>query len=275
MAAPSGSVEPTDVYLCYSRADRAYVARLAEHLAAQGLTVWWDFEIMPGERFAREIQQRIRACGVFVLVLTPSAAQSKWVSRELHYADDLGKPIVPLLLEVCEPPLLVTELHREDVRDGGLPGAHFLKRLGNPGSETAERREDVLGGAGLMATLKALYPSYPLVELWGVTMPICEFAAYPPEWDDVESARGELLDRRVPGYAEYADDFDPGSAREAFTRYVGKYERSSPEERRRFFPGATYALRELKFGTDKRVGIDCTMGRYFTSLATSEDLDRK
>src|SRR4051812_44133695 len=109
------------VFLSYSRADRAYVEKLASHLESAGVPVWWDFEIRAGEAFAREIQQRIDACAAVLVVLSPAAAASKWVSRETHYADERDKTIVPLLLEPCPIPFLLTGLHREDVRGGRMP----------------------------------------------------------------------------------------------------------------------------------------------------------
>ncbi|MGW3353300.1 hypothetical protein ACWDA3_59290 [Nonomuraea rubra] len=140
----------------------------------------------------------------------------------------------------------------------------------------AEERARVLGDVGVMETLRTIYPAYPLVELWDVPMPICQFPALPSEWDNTESAVGQLLDRRVPAYNEYSDEFDPFDGKEAFARYVQRYENfDNADDRRRFFPGAAYALRQMKLYSQGGVKIDCVMGRYFTSLATSEDLDEE
>ncbi|MEU9338611.1 hypothetical protein AB0D49_36590 [Streptomyces sp. NPDC048290] len=136
-----------------------------------------------------------------------------------------------------------------------------------------QERARALGGSGVFKTLEALYPGYPLVDLWGVKHPIAEFPAPPGQWDDTEAAAGEILDRRVPAEDAYADDFDPGIGRAAFFRYVDRYRSASAEDRRRFFPGVTYALRRMTRDPLGAVTLDCSMGRYFTSLATSEDLD--
>ncbi|MET8830555.1 hypothetical protein ABZX40_33955 [Streptomyces sp. NPDC004610] len=137
----------------------------------------------------------------------------------------------------------------------------------------AEERARVLSDAGVLSTLQALYPSYPPVDLWGVKHPICVFPAPPEQWHDTEAAVGALLDRRVPAEDEYAGDYDPDGGRDAFLTYVDRYHRASAEDRRRFFPGAAYSLRQLNLNPGGAVTIDCAMGRYFTSLATSEDLD--
>jgi hypothetical protein len=136
-----------------------------------------------------------------------------------------------------------------------------------------EERARVLASRGVTETLRAIYPAYPLVNLWEVPMPICEFPALPAEWDNTESAVGRLVNRYVPAYDEYSQEFDPAGGRKAFGAYVKRYQGASEDDRRHFFPGATYSLRMLTFGRERTVLIDCTMGRYFTSLATSEDLD--
>ena len=137
----------------------------------------------------------------------------------------------------------------------------------------ARIRAEILAGAGVVKTLRQIYPDYPPVELWGVTHPICEFPAQSSQWNDTESALGSLLDRRVPNEFEYSDEFDQEGGKYAFDAYLERYQRATPEERRHFFPGAAYAFNRLRFANQRVASVDCVMGRYFTSLATSEDLD--
>jgi adenylate cyclase len=40
-----------DVFVSYSRQDKARVAPLVEALEAEGWSVWWDPAIAPGEEF--------------------------------------------------------------------------------------------------------------------------------------------------------------------------------------------------------------------------------
>ncbi|EXG82313.1 toll/interleukin-1 receptor domain-containing protein [Cryptosporangium arvum] len=127
------------VFLSYSRSDRGYAEQLVPFLRAADLTVWWDFELYAGEVWTREIAQRINMCDVFLVILTPEAVKSPWVLRELHYASESGKRIVPLLLDACELPLLLAGVHREDVRGGDLPGTQFLVDLGGVASPRRKR----------------------------------------------------------------------------------------------------------------------------------------
>jgi hypothetical protein len=117
------------VFISYSRNDRDYVERLASFLDRQGLVVWYDYEIETGDSFGPRIKAAIGECAVFVPVLTPAAASSKWVIREIGYADSRNKPIMPLLLTACDKPIEVSLLQHEDVTDGAMPSTRFVERL--------------------------------------------------------------------------------------------------------------------------------------------------
>ncbi|MFI5959167.1 toll/interleukin-1 receptor domain-containing protein [Cryptosporangium sp. NPDC051539] len=116
-------------FISYSRSDRSYVEKLAAHLEDAAVPVWWDFQLIVGERFSTVIQSRIEACAGLIVVLSPAAVGSDWVMDELEYALDLRKVVFPLLLEECAVPMRVRRLHREDVSGGRLPGPRFVRRL--------------------------------------------------------------------------------------------------------------------------------------------------
>jgi hypothetical protein len=117
------------VFISYSRVDQAYVKQLADHLSGLGLDVWYDYEIDAGEPFGPRIQAAIDDCCIFLPVLTPASAASKWVRREIGYADILNKPIMPLMLAPCNRPIEVSLLQYEDVTGGTMPPARLVDRL--------------------------------------------------------------------------------------------------------------------------------------------------
>jgi WD40 repeat protein len=119
----------SDVFISYSRHDRAYVVRLARHLMRAGLAVWYDYDLTAGDRFDTAIQRQINMCRALVVVLTPTAVDSEWVGREVAYAQDRGKPVLPLLLSRCQTPISLIRTHHEDVTDGGMPDDRFVARL--------------------------------------------------------------------------------------------------------------------------------------------------
>jgi hypothetical protein len=117
------------LFISYSRADQAYVERLAAHLEAHGLTVWWDYHVDPGESFGPRIKKAIDECAAVVPVLTPDSATSRWVEREITYADEKRKAMFPLLLRGCDPPINLVGVQFESVIDGRMPSARFIDRL--------------------------------------------------------------------------------------------------------------------------------------------------
>lgn len=66
---------------------------LAAHLTANGVPTWYDNEIESGAFFAEKISQAIESSAAIIVVLTPEAAASIWVNREIAHAEHLGKPI--------------------------------------------------------------------------------------------------------------------------------------------------------------------------------------
>jgi len=124
-----GNGVPASVFVSYSRSDRAYVERLAAHLAADGVPVWYDADLSAGDRFGTVIQTQIEECAAVVAVRTPAAVASVWADRELSYADARRKPLLPLLLRPCEQHVLLAGLHHEDVTGDRMPSDAFTARL--------------------------------------------------------------------------------------------------------------------------------------------------
>jgi hypothetical protein len=124
-----GNPMAAHAFISYSRTDRGYIERLAAHLTAAGLPVWFDFEVETGEPFGERIQRAIDVSSAFVIVLTPAAASSDWVRRELSRAARKRKPLCPLLLAACEVPIELDGLQMETVLSGRMPGERFTARL--------------------------------------------------------------------------------------------------------------------------------------------------
>ena len=112
-----------DIFISYSRRDQEFVTRLAGDLNAQVAGVWFDQStIQVGQRWHDEIMDGIRVCKAFILVLSPDAAESRYVREEVNKALELGKPIIPILYrsgnwtgEFAE---LVKEVQTLDLRSG-------------------------------------------------------------------------------------------------------------------------------------------------------------
>jgi hypothetical protein len=86
------------VFISYSRDSGAIARTLADHVQELGHSVWFDKNLTGGEDWWERILSNIRDCAVFILVLHPEALESQACSAEYGYADDLGKPILPVLV---------------------------------------------------------------------------------------------------------------------------------------------------------------------------------
>jgi hypothetical protein len=117
------------VFVSYGHgSDGGYVPRLAAFLAEAGVAVWFDREIITGDRWERVIRERIDTCAAFVVVMTPEAESSAWVMREITRAEAMARPILPLLLSGGVF-FRLGDVQFEDVRTGAMPSDGFLARL--------------------------------------------------------------------------------------------------------------------------------------------------
>jgi hypothetical protein len=133
------------IFLSYSHADVGYIGPLRNNLARSGLNVWTDEGIDYGAQWSTVIEKQIEACAAFVPVMTPRARLAPWVNREIDLAQEIGKPILPLLLE-GRPFLALRDLQHEDVTGGRMPSDRFVGRLrdltGMPRRATARARRE-------------------------------------------------------------------------------------------------------------------------------------
>ncbi len=90
------------VFISYKVEDFDKAIAVKNHLEENYITCWMaPMSIRGGMSYAQEIPQAIRNCGVFLLILTEKAQESKWVPRELDQAINCGKIIMPYILENC------------------------------------------------------------------------------------------------------------------------------------------------------------------------------
>ena len=117
------------VFISYRHGpDRAYVEQLAAHLRGGGVVVWFDLELISGDRWERVLRAKIATAAAVVVIMTPEAERSQWVNREVEHAELTGRPIMPVLL-AGEAFARLNEIQFEDVRGGRLPGVEFTTRI--------------------------------------------------------------------------------------------------------------------------------------------------
>jgi signal transduction histidine kinase len=91
------------VFLSYSRYDLHVMQHVKESLLLRGLTVWTDELLEPGTaQWEVEIANAIENSEALIVLLTPAAKESRWVSRELSYAEAHNVRIFPIMVAGTE-----------------------------------------------------------------------------------------------------------------------------------------------------------------------------
>jgi hypothetical protein len=130
------------IFVSYSKEQRDYARAYAAHLIQHGFDVWIDDQIEFGDDWWRLIVKAIRECGAFTVLMTPEADESRWVQREVMLADELRKPMFPLLVAGENWPLFVATQYA-DVRDGRLPPTNLIERIGRVVPRRAEHGREL------------------------------------------------------------------------------------------------------------------------------------
>jgi adenylate cyclase len=102
-----------DIFVSYSRQDKARVAPLVAAFEAAGWSVWWDPEIAPGEEFDSLISRELASARALVVVWTPVSVDSRWVRGEARDAADRGV-LFPVRFENAKPPIDFRAVHTTD-----------------------------------------------------------------------------------------------------------------------------------------------------------------
>jgi adenylate cyclase len=103
-----------DIFVSYSRQDKARVAPIVASLEAEGWSVWWDPDITPGEEFDSLISRELEGAKSLVVVWTPTSVDSRWVRGEARDAADRGV-LVPVRFESAKLPIDFRALHTTDL----------------------------------------------------------------------------------------------------------------------------------------------------------------
>lgn len=85
------------VFVSYAMEDSAYANELLNHLAQQSnISVFTSDELSAGEKWQSVIRQQLSASDYFLVLLSPTSINSKWVQFELGLAWGLDKTIIPI-----------------------------------------------------------------------------------------------------------------------------------------------------------------------------------
>jgi hypothetical protein len=136
---------PNDIFISYSRKDESFIKQLYQALSDRGISAWYDREdIGVGSQWATEIVEGIRACRVFLLVLSPDSAASVNVRKEVDLAQRYQRQIVPLIWRATEIPVAM------EYQLAGIQWMEFNEVAGDDKfNQLADVLRRLIGGASL------------------------------------------------------------------------------------------------------------------------------
>ena len=92
-----------DVFLSYAREDRARAEQIAQGLEANGIAVFWDNEIPPGQTWADYIETKLTQCKALIVLWSEHSTKSQWVREEARMGRDKGV-LIPVMIDASTPP---------------------------------------------------------------------------------------------------------------------------------------------------------------------------
>jgi hypothetical protein len=124
-----------DVFISYKRERRPGAEHFAEIIRLYGFDVWFDYALVKGHDFAKQIDEKIRASKILVVLWCTKSVGSRWVHEEVDLAKDL-QILLPVKIEKCELSIGDRRLDYFDLTEwDGSPRSHhldnFLTEIGN------------------------------------------------------------------------------------------------------------------------------------------------
>jgi hypothetical protein len=196
-----GFVVGTDVFLSYSRVDRAAAKHIADCFGAEGINVWWDAALQSGQTFDEVIERRLREAKAVVVLWSPRSVASRWVRAEATLADRQNK-LVPAIIETCDRPIAFELTHTADLSEWSGDTSDTSWRNFVDDVRRLVEREAEAAPAG--AAAKPSAPSSNLSRF--ADPPIPRPQRVGPQADDISFATGGHHGAPTPAAPEDAQD---------------------------------------------------------------------
>lgn len=102
------------LFISYSHTDRFLVDKMVAILRSGGQEPWIDDELRVGSNWREQLRISIASCDGIVLAITPAWISSEYCQWEFTTAVDLGKFVIPIILEKTEIPARISDYQYVD-----------------------------------------------------------------------------------------------------------------------------------------------------------------
>ena len=89
------------LFISYAREDTSTIEELVEILRAGGHDAWFDHQLIVGMDWQAQLLDAIHKSDAFLYTLTPASVKSEWCQWEFAQAVEMGKPVIPVLLDAA------------------------------------------------------------------------------------------------------------------------------------------------------------------------------
>ncbi|MEO0981552.1 MAG: SUMF1/EgtB/PvdO family nonheme iron enzyme [Pseudomonadota bacterium] len=104
-----------DIFLSYSRADRARAEEIAKALEEEGFSVWWDKVLRAGQTYDEVTEGKLRDAKAVVVLWSNVSVKSKWVRAEATLGER-SSAVIPAMIEAdAERPILFELIQTADL----------------------------------------------------------------------------------------------------------------------------------------------------------------
>ncbi|KAB2864905.1 MAG: TIR domain-containing protein [Anaerolineae bacterium] len=141
------------IFISYAKVDTQPLAlRIRDALrSVNGLTAWMDESLESGEDWAVQIQDEIDRCDLMLVLMSPDVNRAteprSFVLREIHYAQDSHKSILPIMAQKTKIPVQLAGIQFVDLTQNQATGIDGLvenvcRRVGIPSPTELKRQAE-------------------------------------------------------------------------------------------------------------------------------------
>jgi len=117
------------VFISHSHEESDFAENLGNRLKQAGFTVWRSVDISGGDDWRRKIDEAIKGAFVLIVIMTPQAKASEYVTYEWAFAWGAGVKVIPVMLNETELHPRLESLHHLDFKNRARPWNELIDEV--------------------------------------------------------------------------------------------------------------------------------------------------